>query len=184
MENKKCNSSAKLKFPTSRFWGKGYCFIVLFYYHFAIHTKYTYKILKKDEAREPKKANTAISRKVVGKSARGNPEQYCGWFWVHCSSKKFARIMALEAMAICLRVLKESNKCRFDSYTVSGTFLSYPILPFGIVACTFFSTTFVKIAVLLRLVNRTTYKIMLSNKWYSREENKNNIHFTRHVFKM
>ena len=24
---------------------------------------------------------TAISRKVVGKSARDNPERYCGWFW-------------------------------------------------------------------------------------------------------
>ena len=24
---------------------------------------------------------TAISRKVVGKSARDNPERYCGWFY-------------------------------------------------------------------------------------------------------
>jgi len=24
--------------------------------------------------------STAISRKVVGKSARDNPEKYCGWF--------------------------------------------------------------------------------------------------------
>ena len=52
---------------------------------------------------------TAISRKVVGKSARDNPEWYCGLFWVHCSSKKFER-MAGEAMDICLRVLKESNQ--------------------------------------------------------------------------
>ena len=35
---------------------------------------------------------TAISRKVVRKSARDNPERHCGWFWVHCSSKKFERI--------------------------------------------------------------------------------------------
>jgi len=27
---------------------------------------------------------TAVSRKVVGKSARDNPERYCGWFLVHC----------------------------------------------------------------------------------------------------
>ena len=27
-----------------------------------------------------KGGNTAISRKVVGKSARDNPERYCGWF--------------------------------------------------------------------------------------------------------
>ena len=38
-------------------------------------------------------------------------------------------------MDICLRVLKENNKSRF-----SGTvYWSHPILPFGIVACTFFS---------------------------------------------
>ena len=35
---------------------------------------------------------TAISRKVVGKSARDSPDRYCGWFWVHWSSKKFARM--------------------------------------------------------------------------------------------
>ena len=34
---------------------------------------------------------TAISRKVVGKSARDNPERYCGWFLVHCFSNKFQR---------------------------------------------------------------------------------------------
>ena len=58
--------------------------------------------------------NTAISIKVVGKSARDNPEKYCGWFIVHCFSNKFQR-MAREAMDVCLRVLKESNKSRFDS---------------------------------------------------------------------
>ena len=60
---------------------------------------------------------TAISRKVVGKSARDNPEKHCGWFWVHCFLKKFQR-MAREAMEACLRVLKENNKSRFDSYNV------------------------------------------------------------------
>ena len=60
---------------------------------------------------------TAISRKVVGKSARDNLESYCGWFWVRCFSKKFQR-MRPEAMEICLRELKESNKSRFDSYSV------------------------------------------------------------------
>ena len=65
---------------------------------------------------------TAISRQVDGKSARDNPERYCGWFWVRCSSKKFERI-ALEAMDVCLRVLKESNKRRFDSYSVWNSVL-------------------------------------------------------------
>ena len=35
---------------------------------------------------------TATSRKVVGKSARNNPERHCGWFEVHCSLKKFETI--------------------------------------------------------------------------------------------
>ena len=49
--------------------------------------------------------HTAILRKVVGKSARDNPERYCGWFKVRCSSKKFER-MPREAMDICWLVLK------------------------------------------------------------------------------
>ena len=66
---------------------------------------------------EERSTYTAISRKVVGKSARDNPERYCGWFWVHSSSKKFERI-AREAMGVCLWVLKESMKSRFDSKSV------------------------------------------------------------------
>ena len=66
--------------------------------------------------------HTAISRKVVGKSARDNPERYCGWFLVHCFSKKF-QTMAREAMGVCLQVLKESNKSRFDSYSVMNSVL-------------------------------------------------------------
>ena len=57
------------------------------------------------------------SRKVVGKSARDNPERYCGWFLVDCFSNKFER-MARESMDVRLRGLKQSNKTRFDSYSV------------------------------------------------------------------
>ena len=65
------------------------------------------------------KKYTAISRKVIGKSARDNPERYsCGWFWVYCSLKKFWKNGTREAMDVCFRVLKESNKSRFDSYSV------------------------------------------------------------------
>ena len=42
--------------------------------------------------------------------------------WVHCSWKKFER-MAREAMDMCLRVLKESNKRSFDSYSVRNSVL-------------------------------------------------------------
>ena len=74
------------------------------------------------------------------------PERYSGWFLVHCFSNKFQR-MTREAMDICLRGLKERNKSRFDSYSVRNNVLSTPILPFGIVACTVFATTFLEIAV-------------------------------------
>ena len=75
------------------------------------------------------KTYTAISRKVVGKCARDNPERYCGWFWVHCSSKKFERL-AREAMDVCLRVLKESNKTWFDSYSVRNSVLIISYITF------------------------------------------------------
>ena len=81
-----------------------------------------------------------LDRKVVGKSACDNRERYCWWFWVYCSSKKFER-MAREAMDLCLRGLGERKATKVDlTATVSGTaYWSYPILPFGIVVCTFFS---------------------------------------------
>ena len=62
---------------------------------------------------------TAVSRKVVGKSVRDNPERRCGWFLVHCFSKKFKR-MAREAMDVCLRGLKETTKVG-STATVSRT---------------------------------------------------------------
>ena len=59
---------------------------------------------------------------VLGKSARNNPVRYCGWFLVRCFSKEFER-MAREVMDICLWVLKESKKSRFDSCSVSNSIL-------------------------------------------------------------
>ena len=46
-------------------------------------------------------------------------------------------------MDICLPVLTESSKSRFDSNSV----LNISHIIFGIVACTFFLTTFLEIAV-------------------------------------
>ena len=80
-----------------------------------------------------------LSRKVVGKSARENAGRYSG-----CSPKKFER-MEREAMDVCLRVLKESNKSRFDSCSRQEECIDYiPLLPFGIVPCTFFRQPFSK----------------------------------------
>ena len=73
---------------------------------------------------------TAISRKVVGKIARDNPERYCGWFLVYCFSMKFQR-MAREAIDVCLRLLKESNKSRFNSYSVRNSVLIISHITFG-----------------------------------------------------
>ena len=56
------------------------------------------------------------------KHQHDNHERYCGWFWVRCSSKKFER-MAQQAVDVCLRVLEESNKRRFDNYTVRNSVL-------------------------------------------------------------
>ena len=53
--------------------------------------------------------------------------------------------MALEAMDVCLRVLKESNESRFDSYSVRKSVLV--ISHFTFVVCTVFPTTFLEIAV-------------------------------------
>ena len=63
------------------------------------------------------------------KSARDNPERYCGWFLVHCFEKKIQR-MAREAMDVCLPVLKESNKSRFYSYSVRNKSLIISLITF------------------------------------------------------
>ena len=59
----------------------------------------------------------------------------------------FFKEMAGEAIDICLPVLKESNKSRFDSNSVKNSVLNISHIIFGIVACTFFLTTFLEIAV-------------------------------------
>ena len=62
--------------------------------------------------------------------------------------------MVREARDVCLRVLKESNVSRFDSYSATTTvYWSHPMLPFGIVPSTFFLTTFLEIAVYVELVS-------------------------------
>ena len=43
------------------------------------------------------------------KSARDNPQRYCGLIWVHCSRKKY-ETMAQDAMDVCLRVPRKASK--------------------------------------------------------------------------
>ena len=90
--------------------------------------------------------NTAISRKVVVKSTRNNPK-YCGWLWIHCSSKKFQR-RAGKGMDERLRVLTESVKSKFDNYSVRNSVLIISHITFR--DChvhIFFPTTILEIAV-------------------------------------
>ena len=56
--------------------------------------------------------------------------------------------MAREATNICLRVLKESNKSRFDSYSVRNKCIDHiPYYLSGLSRAQFFATTFLDIAV-------------------------------------
>ena len=99
---------------------------------------------------------TAISTKVVGKSARDNPERHCGWFWVLCSSKKIWKNWH-ERPWECVLSAKGKQPKYVRQLQSSGTvYWSYPILPFGIVACTFFPTTFLEIAVNSKLILTAT----------------------------
>ena len=55
--------------------------------------------------------------------------------------------MAREAMDICLRVLKESNKSRFDSYSARNSELIVAHINFWDCRVHIFPTTFLEIAV-------------------------------------
>ena len=62
------------------------------------------------------------SNKICIDTGHVSETQNCGWFWVHCSPKKFTRT-ALEATDLCLRLLEESNKSKFYSYSVRNSVL-------------------------------------------------------------
>ena len=87
---------------------------------------------------------TAISKKVVGKSARDNLERYCGWLWSWLFFKDIWK-----AMDVCLRVLKESNKRSFDSCSVRNSVLIISYVTFRDCRVHFFQTTFLEIAVFI-----------------------------------
>ena len=71
--------------------------------------------------------------------------------WVVLSSLFFKRNLnelAGKAMEMCLRVLKESNKSRFDSYSRQEQSIDHiPCYLSGLSRAHFFSTTFLEIAV-------------------------------------
>ena len=70
--------------------------------------------------------------------------------WVVLSSLFFKEIserIAGEAMDICLRVQKKATKIGSTAIVSGIVYWAYPILPLGIVLCTFFPTNFLAIAV-------------------------------------
>ena len=58
--------------------------------------------------------------------------------------------MAREAMNVCLRVLKKSNKSRFDSYSVRNSVLIISHITFWDCLVHVLPTTFLEIAVYTR----------------------------------
>ena len=113
--------------------------------------------------------HTVISRKVVRKSVRDNSERYSLRSWRDsCTRGTFLTCIpsllvapppnqhsiptqatkgivdgfestVLQRKDVCLLLLKENNKSRFDSFSVRNSVFIIPLLPFGIVACTVFS---------------------------------------------
>ena len=107
---------------------------------------------------------TAISREVF-ESARDNPERHCGWFWVLCSSKKFERIGTKGRGNMFESAKGKQQKLVRQLQSSRTVYWLYPILPFGIVACTFFPTNFLEVAVNTRskFHGRVRTKINLKN---------------------
>ena len=92
-------------------------------------------------------AYTAISRKVVGKVHATIPKGIVGSFEFSVFQRNLKEL-ARKAMEMCLRMLKESNKSRFDSYSRQEQSIdNIPCYLSGLSRAHFFSTTFLEIAV-------------------------------------
>ena len=87
---------------------------------------------------------TAVSRKVVGKNVRDNPERHCGWFWAHCSSEKFERIGTKDHENVFASA-NGKEQSRFDSYSRQEQYIDHiPYYLSGLSRAHFFRQTFSK----------------------------------------
>ena len=76
-----------------------------------------------------------------------NPERYCRWFWVHCSSNNFERMTRKAIDVFFLWVPKESNKSSLDSFSVRNSVLIISHITFQDCRVRIFPTIFLEIAV-------------------------------------
>ena len=67
---------------------------------------------------------TAIFRKIVGRNAPDNPKRHCGWFEFSVLQRNLKELVR-KAKEMCFRVLKASNKSRFDSYSCQEQIISH-----------------------------------------------------------
>ena len=84
-----------------------------------------------------------LSEKVLA----NNPERYCRWFWVHCSSNNFERMTRKAIDVFFLWVPKESNKSSLDSFSVRNSVLIISHITFQDCRVRIFPTIFLEIAV-------------------------------------
>ena len=89
--------------------------------------------------------NTAVCfEKGCQKKCTRQSGKYCGWFCVTVLQRK----NGTRSHGHMFRVLKESSN---SSYSARNSVFIIPILPFEIVACTIFPTTFLEIAVYISI---------------------------------
>ena len=105
-------------------------------------------------------------RGMLSEKCMWQSQKVSRWIWVHCSSKKFER-MSREAMDVCLWVLKESNKSRFNSYSVRNSVLNISHITFWdcrMHTC-IFSQTFLEIAVYIHVVLLNIWHLWWTMYW-------------------
>ena len=85
---------------------------------------------------------------LFGKSARDNPERYCGLFWVHYSSEKERNLKQWHERLwrYACECLKKATKVGSIATVLGTVYWSYPIT-FRDCRAQFFPTTFLEIAV-------------------------------------
>ena len=113
-------------------------------------------VLKSLHCIRPTHCIQLFRERLSEKSARDKLEKHCGWFWVLCFSKKFERIGTTGHGNVFASAKGKQQKKDRQLHSSGTVYWLYPILPFGIVACPFFPTTFLETAVYRSCRRRVT----------------------------